>query len=343
LIRKLLSAAGAAAVVMALTAAGPAQEIKLTLADQNSPTGWGPAHALYPWIKQVEEATKGRVKIEVFPSQNLIKGIDMWKGVSSGIADIGWCVQGYWPEQTPLSDVMSLPFLPIKTAEHGSEVLWKLYEKYPSIQKEYGAIQPLVLHTTSPNFLITAKKQVKTLEDMRGLKIRTLGGPPIEMAKALGAVPAVMPMPDLYQALDKGVFDGAAVPWEAIHGFRLYEVAKYVTMVPFYASYFSVCANRQKIQSLPKDVRDQIMSVSALPGSKFWGKNFFDSAEAGVLEQVKAANIQLVRYDVPPAEVARWNKAAGEPLWEEWVKKMEGKGQKDARDILKSALEFAKN
>jgi TRAP-type C4-dicarboxylate transport system substrate-binding protein len=163
LIRKLLSAAGAAAVVMALTAAGPAQEIKLTLADQNSPTGWGPAHALYPWIKQVEEATKGRVKIEVFPSQNLIKGIDMWKGVSSGIADIGWCVQGYWPEQTPLSDVMSLPFLPIKTAEHGSEVLWKLYEKYPSIQKEYGAIQPLVLHTTSPNFLITSKKQVPWL------------------------------------------------------------------------------------------------------------------------------------------------------------------------------------
>src|SRR5262245_920532 len=87
LIRKLLSAAGAAAVVMALTVSAPAQEIKLTLADQNSPTGWGPAHALYPWVKQVEEATKGRVKIEVFPSQTLIKGVDMWKGVRSGIAD----------------------------------------------------------------------------------------------------------------------------------------------------------------------------------------------------------------------------------------------------------------
>ena len=52
------------------------------------------------------------------------------------------------------------------------------------------------------------------------------------------------------------------------------------------------------------------------------------------MERVKAANIELNRYDVPPAEVARWNKAAGEPLWEEWVKKMEGKGHKDARDIL---------
>ena len=135
MIRKIGPAIAAAAVALALTAPAPAQEIKLTLADQNSPQGWGPSHALTPWIKQVEEAGKGRIKIEVFPSQTLIKGIDMWKGISSGIADIGWCVQGYWPEQTPLSDVMSLPFMPITSAEKGSEVLWKLYEKYPSIQK----------------------------------------------------------------------------------------------------------------------------------------------------------------------------------------------------------------
>jgi len=95
----------------------------------------GPSHALQPWVKQVEEATKGRVKIEVYPSQTLIKGVDMWKGIRSGIADIGWCVQGYWPEQTPLSDVMSLPFLPISSAEKGSEALWKLYEKFPRCRK----------------------------------------------------------------------------------------------------------------------------------------------------------------------------------------------------------------
>ena len=343
LIRKIGPAIAAAAVALALTAPASAQEIKLTLADQNSPQGWGPSHALTPWIKQVEEAGKGRIKIEVFPSQTLIKGIDMWKGISSGIADIGWCVQGYWPEQTPLSDVMSLPFMPITSAEKGSEVLWKLYEKYPSIQKEYGPIQPLLLHTTSPNFLITSKKQVKTLDDLKGLKIRTLGGPPIEMAKALGASPGVLPMPDMYQALDKGVFDGAAVPWEAVHAFRLYEVAKNVTMVPFYASYFSLCANRQKIQSLPKDVRDILTSKGGLEGSKFWGKNFFDSAASGVEERVKAAGITLNRYDVPSAEVERWKKIAGEPQWDAWVKKMEGKGHKEARDILNSALELAKN
>jgi TRAP-type C4-dicarboxylate transport system substrate-binding protein len=341
--RKLLVLSGLVAAAIATAGIARGQEIKLTLADQNSPTSWGPTHALQPWVKQVEEATKGRVKIQVYPSQTLIKGVDMWRGIRSGIADIGWCVQGYWPEQTPLSDVASLPFLPITSGEKGGEMLWKLYEKYPAMQREFGDIQPLVLYTSSPNMVISPKKEFRSLEDFKGQKLRVLGGPPTEMAKALGAVPTLIPMPDVYQSLDKGVIDGALVPWEAVQGFRLYELAKSYTIAPFYVAYFSLCANKQKWQSLPKDVRDQIMTVSGLTGSKFWGKNFFDTAEQGVIERAKAGNYEINRYDVPADEVARWRKIAGEPIWNEWVKKLEGKGQKDAQPILDSALELLKN
>src|SRR3981081_3123766 len=110
---KILAGAGLIAATLAFAGPAPAQEIKLTFADQNSPAGGGPSHARTPWG---EQGDKGRVKLEVFPSQTLIKGIDMWKGVRSGIADMGWCVQGYWPEQTPVSDGMSLPFLPLPRA-----------------------------------------------------------------------------------------------------------------------------------------------------------------------------------------------------------------------------------
>ena len=86
------------------------------------------------------------------------------------------------------------------------------------MQKEYGEIQPLVLYTSSPNLLVSNKREVKTLDDFKGVKFRVLGGPPTEMAKALGAVPTLIPMPDVYQSLDKGVVDAAAAPWEAVHG-----------------------------------------------------------------------------------------------------------------------------
>src|SRR5258707_11142632 len=286
---KRLAPAGLIAASFAWASPAPAQEIKLTFADQNSPTGWGPSHALQPWVKQVEEATKGRVKIEVYPSQTLIKGVDMWKGIRSGIADIGWCVQGYWPEQTPLSDVMSLPFLPISSAEKGSEALWKLYEKFPSVQKEFSEIQPLVPYTSSPNLLVS-KRQVKTLDEFKGLKFRVLGGPPTEMAKVLGAVPTLIPMPDVYQSLDRGVVDGAAAPWEAVEGFRLYEVAKNYTIAPFYVAYFSLCANKQKRQSLPPDLPSAIMSVSGLAGAKVSGTDFFGTPQSAMCERAKGGN-----------------------------------------------------
>ena len=105
----------------------------------------------------------------------------------------------------------------------------------------------------------------------------------------------------------------------------------------------TLCANKQKWQSLPQDVRNAIMTVSGLAGAKFWGRNFFDTAEQGALERAKAGNYELNRYVVPPDELARWTKLAGEPIWNEWVKKMEGKGHANAREILNAALDLLKN
>jgi TRAP-type transport system periplasmic protein len=105
----------------------------------------------------------------------------------------------------------------------------------------------------------------------------------------------------------------------------------------------ALCANKQKFQSLPQDVRSAIMSVSGLAGAKFWGRNFFDTAEQGVIERAKAGNYELNRYQVPPDELTRWTKIAGEPIWNEWVKKMEGKGHANAREVLNTTLDLLKN
>jgi TRAP-type transport system periplasmic protein len=319
-----------------------AQVIKLTLADQNAEMAWGPAHALRPWVKQVEEFTRNRVKIDIFHAQTLAKGPDIWNAVKTGVADMGWCFHGYWPDMTPLSDVITLPSLPMKNAEKGSEVFWKLYEKFPSIQNEYKDVHVITLWASSPYFLITTKKQVKTMEDMKGLKIRVVGGPPTDQIKALGAVPVLIPMPDTYLAMDKGVIDGMAAAWEPILGFRLYEIVKHYTIVPLSAVYFSMSMNKQKWNSLPKDIQEAIMSVGELKGARFWGRNFYDTAEEGVLEVAKKGNYQMNSYVLPQEEAARWTKVAGEPIWKEWVKKMEGKGRTDAQQILSTTIDLLK-
>jgi TRAP-type C4-dicarboxylate transport system substrate-binding protein len=329
-------------VLLLATPASAQQVIKLTMAEQNAEMGWGPVHAGKPFIKRLEEATKGRVKIDVFYSQTLAKGPDIWNAVKNGVADMGWCFHGYWADMTPLSDVITLPSLPFRTAEKGSEVLWKLYEKFPAIRDEFKDVHVITLYSSLPYFLITTKKQVRTIEDLKGMKIRVVGGPPTEQMKALGAIPTLIPMPDTYLSMDRGVIDGMGAPWEAVEGFRLYEIAKYYTMVPLSAVYFSISMNKQKWDSLPRDIQQAITKVGGLEAAKFWGKNWFDTAEEGVNQAAKKGKYQIVKYTPPAAELERWRKTGGEPLWAEWVKKMEAKGRPEAGQILKTALELLK-
>ncbi len=169
------------------------ETITLTLTDQNSEFAWGSIHALQPWVKQVERATKGKVKIQIYPNQTLSQGKDNWNAVRDSFADMGICFHGYWPGMTSLADVISLPALPFEKAEKGSEVIWKLYEKFPSIQKQFQDNHILLLYTSNPYTLITTRKRVKTLEDVRGLKIRVAEGPPNDQMIALGGSPCRPP------------------------------------------------------------------------------------------------------------------------------------------------------
>ncbi|MBN2059528.1 MAG: TRAP transporter substrate-binding protein [Deltaproteobacteria bacterium] len=317
-----------------------AEPIQLNFAFQDSEASHGYTQALAPWAKQVEEATNGQVKIKIYASQTLTKGPDTWNAVKSGVADLGWCFHGYWPGMTPLADVISLPALPFKRAEKGSEALWKLYEKFPSIQKEFSDNQVLHLWTSEPYMLITSKKWVKTVEDLKGLKIRMTGGPPTDMVKALGGVPLLLPMPDNYLSLQKGVIDGMGVPWEAMHAFRLYEVVKYYTETPFPAVYFSCSMNKGKWGSISKEIQDAIMSVSGLKGSMFWGYNFFDTARAVVEEDVRKSGSTMNYYSLPDKERERWLDAGGKPIWDAWVQKMEKAGHPEAKEILDTLLKM---
>jgi TRAP-type C4-dicarboxylate transport system substrate-binding protein len=316
--------------------------ITLTLTDQNPETGWGSVNATLPWIKKVEEATNGRVKIQPYFSQTLAKGKDSWNAAKTGIADMAWCAQGYWPGMTEMAAVITLAGLPIHSAEKGSEVLWKLYEKFPEVRAGYKDIHVLNLFTTSPYYLISSKKQIKTVADLKGMKIRTFGSQQAKLMKALGAIPTSIPMPETYIALQKGVVDGMASPWDPLYSFRLYEVAPKLTYAPVNVVYFSIVMNKKKWNSLPKDIQDAITSVSGLEGSKSFGKGMFDSGKEAVMANAKKAGSPIVEYTFPPAEQKKWSEVGGKPLWEQWVKEKEAEGYSKAREILNATLEMLK-
>ncbi|MFV0436382.1 MAG: TRAP transporter substrate-binding protein [Desulfopila sp.] len=318
---------------------GLAEEpVVLRLTTQNGENNLSSIKALQPWVEQVEEATAGKVKIQVFYSETLAKGKDSWKAVTTGIADIGWCPQGYWPGLTPMADVISLPGIPFGTAEEGSALLWELYNENDTIQKEFQQVKVLLLHTSEPYLLISRNKEIVSLEDLRGLKIRTFGDNMTSQVGKLGAIPVSIPMPDTYLALQKGVVDGMGAPWEAINGFRFYEVVNHYTEVPFGALFFSVSMNRKTWNKLDSKTQEAIMRVSGEQGSRFWGRNFFDLARTMAIDNAAKAGKQVEVRQLSADERKRWI-ALSRPIWEEWIADNEKVGNMDARQLLERALQ----
>ncbi len=326
------------------TSSAPAANvITLKYSDQNPADGWDGKQADIPYLNAITKATNGRVQFQTYFSQALNKGPDTWTAVQNGTADMGWMVHGYWANLTPLADVIALPFLGITSAKQASSVIWQLYDKFPALSSEFKDNHVLVLWGSQPFFLATSKKQVQTLADWQGLKIRTLAGPAVDTAKALGAIPLTIAMPDLYLSLQKGVVDGALVPWEAVISFKLYEVLKYYSNIGTCVSYFSVAMNNNTWNKLPPDVQQQINSVSGLQGSMTYGYNMFDTAVAAGPDMAKQSGSPFVQYTVPQSELDKMSAVAGKPIWDAWVQKMTAAGHPEAKDLLNAEMDLIKN
>lgn len=301
-----------------------------------------PVYGFEPWAKDVERVTKGRVKMEIYPGDTLFKTkTDAVEAVKAGIADIAFMYAWAFAPQFDLIDAIGVPFL-APNAEVASRTAWALYQKFPEVQAQWKDVKLLSAWTTDPYIFITTKKQIKVLEDFKGMKIRMTGGAATDMMKLLGGVPVTVPMPHNYENLQKGVIDGMAAPGEAIAGFRLYEVVKYYTLVPTTCVTQELIMNKNTWNKLPSDIQEAIMSVSGEHAAIRHGGGCFDRAWEKLSDTVKKAGYEMITYTPPKKEVDRWITIAGKPLWDTWVKKMEERGHTNAREIQEETIRLIK-
>ncbi|MBN1191905.1 MAG: TRAP transporter substrate-binding protein [Dehalococcoidales bacterium] len=332
------SAPAATAQAPASSAAQPSAPEKvytIRWADMDQEQSWTTIHSTKPYMDAVEEATGGRVKFEPYWGNTLSKQTENWEALKSGIADAAVCVMAFWPGLAPLSDVVSLPFIGFESAEHAGAVLGKLYETFPAIQEEYKDVHVLFIPAGDPYVLQTSKKQVKTLEDVKGMKIRALGGPQTTYLQAVGASPVMVGMVDVYMNLQKGVLDGVLASWASVESMKFHEVAKYITNVPCSVPFAARAMNLEVWNSLPADVQEAINSVSGFERGVEFSRTQYDEHVA----HVKAAGYDVVEYTPPLEEIARWQEFA-RPIWQDWVSEMEAAGHPEAQEILDKTLEL---
>jgi len=160
------------------------------------------------------------------------------------------------------------------------------------------------------------------LEDLKGMKIRSLGRDVTDVLKMLKAVPVNMPITDLYTALERGTVDGMTLPWEVMRPFKLFEVSKYTTVVNIFPVTFGVFMNKKKWESLPPDIQKLIDDNI---GEEQWvlSGQRMDEADQGSRAFCVEKGDKV--YTLPEQERARWKEAV-KPHLDQWVKKVEAKG-----------------
>jgi TRAP-type C4-dicarboxylate transport system substrate-binding protein len=285
---------------------------------------WPPAHpqhtkVIEPWAKKINELTGGRVKISLFPGQALGKAADQYDMAAKGICDIALTIPAYTPARFQLLSVFWLPFM-VTTAEQTSVALWKTYDKY--MQDEFKDVKVLWLYVHAPGQIFTRKKAVKSLEDFKGMKIRATNPYIEESLKILGATPVFIPVPEVYSALERGVVDGTAMPFEGMWVFKQYEVVDYGTLCNLYTMTFPIVMNRAKWESLPGDIRKILADNIGLEMSKKAGI-VYDHAEAAMKEKVLQSGVKI--NDLPPQDLSKW-KLEARKIWANWAKDKEAKG-----------------
>jgi TRAP-type C4-dicarboxylate transport system substrate-binding protein len=342
LYNRMIGATAAVAALVAVFSSAAAQQITLRLHQFLPAQAPIPKSFLAPWAKKVEADSKGRIKIELYPSLQLGgTPAQLYDQVKDGVIDLTWVPPGYTPGRFPKSETFELPFI-ASNGEKNSPAGWEFYEKH--LKDEFKDVKIISVNTHGPGVVHAKGNGVRKLEDMKGLKLRGPSRIVNKLLETLGATPVGLPVTAMADALSKGVIDGTVVPWEVTTPLRISELVNTHTGFSgnrsLYITFFIFAMNKAKYDSLPADLKKVIDDNSGPETSRLAGKAM-DDGDAPGLEAAKRRGNTIIALDA--TEMARWRKAA-EPVIDGWVAEMKGKnidGQALIRDARTAIAKYA--
>lgn len=324
---RILHQLGAAAVVLgAVATAGATASLAETKFRMNTiapPHHWFTNKLTAGWIKAVEKATAGRVKIDLTkaPLGPMPRAIDM---VGTGIADISAGNHAPIGGRFPLMSILDIPFMG-QSPEALSVALWKTYKAHFEKANEHGDdVHLLSLWSSSAAHMFSAKGPMTKPEDYSGLKVIALGATSAKIAQAYGATVVKASVDKWYELMSRGVTDAIISTNTAVFGWRVAPLIKGQLFFPpglQYSTFFLVI-NKKKWDGLSKQDRDAMMSVSGETLSRNAGKEF--GYQDGVfIDKIKKSDIKI--HTASADQIAAMKKKL-QFIEDEWIKAAAAKG-----------------
>ncbi|WP_370270752.1 TRAP transporter substrate-binding protein [Nioella sp.] len=289
--------------------------------------------AFEQWAQMVNEATGGEVTINVVAGGTLGRNGQLLDRVQSGVIDIAWDFQGYYPNRFPLSSVAELPFI-YETALEGSIATQSLFDE-GVISGEYDDFVTIGLFAF-PNNSVILSQPLPDDGMLTGLKLSAQNPTMYAALEALGGVPVAMGIGDWYPAISRGTIDGAIVAFTAVPAFRFQEVTSYYYKAALGGNTGFTVMNRAAFDALPEEAREALMSVSGEAFAAHMGAFLNEQAAAG--EGLAATTAEEI-VEIEGEQVDMW-RAALEGIEAAWIDA--GPGDADTVAAMRSAVESAR-
>jgi TRAP-type C4-dicarboxylate transport system substrate-binding protein len=286
------------------------------------------------WIPMMEELKKrsdGRITYTMYAGAALGKGPEHFDIVKKGLSDMGYFTATWTPGRFPLTDVLSMAAW-VEGKDLATDIGNEMHDKI--LHKEFEGVKVLELNGCIQAFLWTTKP-VKSVEDLKGMKIRSPGGMQTMYIQALGAEPVFMPLGDVYLAMETGTIDGLVTCPPLVLAFKLYEVAKHGVKATFGCVSEGVVMNQKTWEKTPKDLQKIIEEVVGNPFATTHGldKETYDK----MMKEIKAKGVEI--YDLPKDQEQKWF-AKFQEATKEWVEEMKKKGL-SAKEAVKMYTKVA--
>ncbi len=287
------------------------------------------------WMAKVEKDSGGRIKFEAYPAMQLGgTPVQLYDQAKDGVVDIVWTLPGNTAGRFPRIEVFELPFM-MNNAEATSKAYWEYVQTQAA--DEFKDTHTLALHVHGPGVIHSKAKQIKTPDDLKGMKVR---GPTRQITKMLGyvgAVPVGMPLPAIPDALSKGTIEGCVIPWEVVPAVKVQELTRFHSEFDpaggaLYTTTFVMAMNKAKYESLAPDLKKVLDNNSGLETSGWLGKVQQQGDAAG---RKSAMDRQNTIYTVPSNEAQEFKRKA-RLVEVEWVEDMNKRGF-DGKKLLDTA------
>ena len=294
-----------AATVMGLgLALSSANAETLKFANYMAPTHPYVASTFEPFAKAVEEGTKGEVKVQLYNGGELGAGpAEQYSRAVDGVAEFAISLPGYTASNFPLTLTAELPgVLEEKT---GTETLWQHLDLF---QPEYRRVKLVALWSSAENILYSARKPVRSPEDLKGMKVRVPSRNSGTLVEAWGGTAVSMPVSEVYNALQTGVIDAAMIDGTATKAFRLGEVASFITLgMKTTNSPFFIVMNRDAWDALSDDEK-AVIDAAGKQASLDGQAAQLRVAEDGIKSFGETAGKEVIR--LTPEEAASFDAIA---------------------------------